>query len=340
MTMQRSDSAEETAAPTVDDPHGFLHRFAEVNGMRIHYVEEGEGPLVVLVHGIPYLWYMWRRQIRALAAAGYRVVAPDIRGFGRSGCPEQVQDCNVFDAVGDLVGLMGGLGETSAVVVGHDLGSFVAHAAAQLRPDLFHALAMLNTPVPPREPCRPSENWKKLEAETGTRFYQHYFQTPGEAERHMDADVRTTLRSIYYSVPGSAVGEERWRQFVAEGENFLDTVFDPEFLPGWLPEIALDYYVSEYSRTGFGPALNFYRNRDRIWEQSSFLDGLKLQQPSLFIGGAADPALDRFAPLYDRLESHLPNLRRKALLEGVGHSAAEEQPELVTGMLLAFLADL
>ncbi|MFD5810529.1 MULTISPECIES: alpha/beta fold hydrolase [unclassified Rhodococcus (in: high G+C Gram-positive bacteria)] len=324
----------------MDDPHGFLHRFAEVNGMRIHYVEEGEGPLVVLVHGIPYLWYMWRRQIRALAAAGYRVVAPDIRGFGRSGCPEQVQDCNVFDAVGDLVGLMGGLGETSAVVVGHDLGSFVAHAAAQLRPDLFHALAMLNTPVPPREPCRPSENWKKLEAETGTRFYQHYFQTPGEAERHMDADVRTTLRSIYYSVPGSAVGEERWRQFVAEGENFLDTVFDPEFLPGWLPEIALDYYVSEYSRTGFGPALNFYRNRDRIWEQSSFLDGLKLQQPSLFIGGAADPALDRFAPLYDRLESHLPNLRRKALLEGVGHSAAEEQPELVTGMLLAFLADL
>lgn len=326
--------------PLIDSPEGFSHRQVQTNGTRLHYVEEGSGPLVILLHGFPYLWYMWRRQIRALAAAGYRVAAPDIRGFGQSDAPTGPDAYAMIHCVGDLVGLVKELGETSAVVIGHDLGAWVAFAAAQMRPDLFRALGMLNTPVTPREAQRPSDSWQLLASRTGKRFYQQYFQQRGVADAELDADISRTLRSVYYSISGDALGEERWRLFIAAGETFLDTVFDPAELPSWLPEVAIDYYVSEYTRRGFAGPLGHYRARDRNWEQSAFLDGLKLRQPAIFIGGAADPAAEFFIPNYDRLEQHLPNLRTKVLLEGVGHSAAEERPQVVNEMLLAFLAEL
>ena len=158
------------------------------------------------------------------------------------------------------------------------------------------------------------------------------------ADAELDADIRRTLRSVYHLISGDALGEERCRLFIAEGEIFLDTVFDPAELPSWLPDVAIDYYVSEYTRRGFAGPLGHYRARDRNWEQSAFLDGLKLRQPAIFIGGAVDPAAEFFIPNYDRLEQHLPNLRTKGLLEGVGHSAAEERPQVVNEMLLAFLA--
>jgi pimeloyl-ACP methyl ester carboxylesterase len=154
----------------------------------------------------------------------------------------------------------------------------------------------------------------------------------------MNADIRQTLGSIFYSVSDSAVGDEHWRPFLSDGETALDTVSDPEQLPEWLPARALDYYVSEYERHGFTPPLNYYRCLDRCWEQTPFLDGLRQQQSSLFLGGAADTAREALTPTHDRLESHLPNLRQKVLLEGVGHSPAEEKPETVSRMLLEFLA--
>jgi len=319
---------------SVDDPQGFNHHFARTNGIDLHYVEEGQGPLVILLHGFPYLWYMWRRQIRALAAAGYRVVAPDIRGFGQSECSHQ--DCDMLHCVGDLVGLMQQLGESSAVIIGHDLGAWVAYTAAQTRPDLFRALGILNTPVTPRDAQPPSDGWKMLESKTGKRFYQEYFQH-AQAEQEMDADIRKTLRSIYYAISGDAQGAERWRLFIGKEENFLDTVFDPVQFPDWLTQQAQDYYVSQYSRNGFVGPLSHYRARDRNWQQSAFLEGCKIQQPSFFIGGAGDPAAELFMPNFDKLESHMPNLRSKTLLEGVGHSAAEEQPDQVNQLLLAFL---
>ena len=153
-----------------DDPDAFSHRFAEVNGIRMHYVEEGQGPLVILLHGFPYLWYMWRRQIPALAAAGFRVVAPDLRGFGQTDRPNEVESYDMSQAVGDMVGLVEALGEKSAVIVGHDLGAWVAQAAAMLRPDLFRALVMLNTPVPPRGKVRPTVGLWEMEK---GRVYHH-----------------------------------------------------------------------------------------------------------------------------------------------------------------------
>ena len=116
----------------VDDPLDFTHRLLQANGIDLHFGEEGKGPLVILLHGFPYLWYMWRRQIRALSAAGYRVVAPNIRGFGQSECPAESDACDMLHSVGDLVGLMQGSGETSAVIIGHDLGAWVAYGETHL----------------------------------------------------------------------------------------------------------------------------------------------------------------------------------------------------------------
>lgn len=323
-----------------DDPEGFTHRFADVNGIRMHYVEQGQGPLVILLHGFPYLWYMWRRQIPALAAAGYRVVAPDQRGFGQSDRPDEVEAYDISQSVGDVVGLLKALGEKSAVIVGHDLGAWVAQAAAMLRPDLFRALVMLSTPVPPRGKVKPTVG---LRAMAKGRVYHHlYFQERGKPDRELAEDTRKTLRSVHFSVSGSAVGAERWRLFIEPGEPILNAFTDPKELPRWLSSRAIDYYVDEYTRTGFTGALNHYRCRDRNWEITSYLDGALVQQPSMFIGGAADPSLElnEMQALYGQLETYLPKLRKKVLLPGVGHSAAEEDVPAVNDLILGFLTTL
>ncbi|WP_218190671.1 alpha/beta fold hydrolase [Pseudomonas sp. R37(2017)] len=320
-----------------DDPDAFTHRFAEVNGIRMHYVEEGQGPLVILLHGFPYLWYMWRRQIPALAAAGFRVVAPDQRGFGRTDRPDAVEAYDISQSVGDVVGLMTALGETSAVIVGHDLGAWVAQAAAMLRPDLFRAVVMLNTPVPPRGKVKPTVALQEM---AKGRVYHHlYFQERGKPDRELASDTRKTLRSVFYSVSGSAVGAERWQLFLEAGEPILNAFTDPKEFPSWLSPRAIDYYVAEYTRSGFTGALNHYRCRDRSWEITAFLDGAVVRQPSLFIGGAADPSGESAAVrgVYDQLEAYLPALWKKVLLPGIGHSAAEEDASQVNDLILQFL---
>jgi pimeloyl-ACP methyl ester carboxylesterase len=323
-----------------DDPAAFNHCFADVNGIRMHYIDEGQGPLVILLHGFPYLWYMWRRQIVALAAAGFRVVVPDQRGFGQSDRPDAIESYDMSQSVGDMVGLMAALGETSAVIVGHDLGAWVAQAAAMLRPDLFRGLVMLNTPVPPRGKIRPTVALQEM---AKGRVYHHlYFQQSGKPDRELASDPRKTLRSVFYSVSGSAVGAERWRLFVEPGEPILNAFTEPKEFPSWLSARAIDYYVAEYTRTGFTGALNYYRCRDRNWEITAFLDGAVVRQPSLFIGGAADPSLEpiEIRALYHRLDTYLPGLQKKVLLPGVGHAAAEESVDQVNELLLEFLEQL
>ncbi|CAG4900902.1 Epoxide hydrolase A [Paraburkholderia saeva] len=147
------------------------------------------------------------------------------------------------------------------------------------------------------------------------------------------------MRSIYYSVSGSAVGAERWRLFVEAGEPLLNAFTEPKEFPSWLSARAIDYYVDEYTRTGFTGAINYYRCRDRNWEITAFLDGAVVRQPSLFIGGAADPSIEpvEIRSLYDGLDTWLTGLQKKVLLPGVGHAAAEESVDQVNGLLLEFL---
>ncbi|MFP3646432.1 alpha/beta fold hydrolase [Paraburkholderia sp. SIMBA_054] len=323
-----------------DDPAAFNHCFAEVNGIRMHYIDEGQGPLVILLHGFPYLWYMWRRQIGVLAEAGFRVVVPDQRGFGQTDRPDSIEAYDMSQSVGDMVGLMKALDEKTAVIVGHDLGAWVAQAAAMLRPDLFRGLVMLNTPVPPRGKVKPTVGLREM---AKGRVYHHlYFQQIGKPDRELASDPRKTLRSIFYSVSGSAVGTERWRMFIEAGEPILNAFTEPKEFPSWLSARAIDYYVDEYTRTGFTGALNHYRCRDRNWEITAFLDGAVVRQPSLFIGGTADPSLEpiEIRGIYDQFDTYLSGLQKKVLLPGVGHAAAEESVDQVNELLLEFLGQL
>ncbi|MBA5606935.1 alpha/beta hydrolase [Duganella sp. FT3S] len=323
-----------------DDPSRLQHRELILNGLRWHCVVEGEGPLLILLHGFPYLWYEFRHQIPALAAAGYRVVAPDLPGFGGSETPTELERGDMMHLVGDLVSMMQLLHAPSAVLIGHDAGSHIAFAATQMRPDLFRGAVFLSSPPMPRSLAKPSVAWGEQRQRTGTRFYQDYFSSPAEAVPELDANIRTSLSSMMYSVSGSAQGQERWRLDIGVDERFLDTVHKPKVLPDWLSTRAIDYYVAEYSRAGFAAPLNLYRVRDHNWEQTAYLAGMCPTLPALFIGGAADPALDRFIPVYDNLERHLPGLRSKTLLDGVGHAVPEEAPERLNTLLLDFLATL
>lgn len=143
-----SSAAAAEGSTNVDDPQGFDHRFADVNGIRMHYVEEGKGPLVILLHGYPFLWYLWRHQIKDVAAAGYRVVAPDQRGYGQTQCPEEVNLYDMTHVVGDVVGLIKALDSKSAVLVDQDWGSPVVYNTTLMRPDLVRGVVMMCSPRP------------------------------------------------------------------------------------------------------------------------------------------------------------------------------------------------
>src|SRR5215813_4086448 len=176
----------------------FAHRFVNTNGIRMHYVEQGSGPLVVMCHGWPESWYSWRHQISALAEAGFRAVAPDQRGYGQTDAPEPIESYNIFNLVGDIVGLVDSLGESRVIVVGHDWGAPVAWNCALLRPDIFRACALLSVPYVPRGSTRPSIGRKALEG-NDKNFYQEYFQQPGKVEAELDADPRKSMAMILYS---------------------------------------------------------------------------------------------------------------------------------------------
>ena len=209
-----------------------------------------------------------------------------------------------------------------------------------MRPDLFSGLVMLNTPVPPRGKIRPTVALREM---AKGRVYHHlYFQQVSKPDRELAADPRKTLRSVYYSISGDAIGNERWRLFIEPGEFILNAFTEPKDFPLWLSPRAIDFYVDEYARTGFTGALNYYRCRDRNWEITSFLDGAVVRQPSMFIGGDSDPSLEliEMRGVDHRLDTYLPGLWKKVLLPGIGHSAAEESADQVNELIVAFLGQL
>src|SRR5581483_9328651 len=169
---------------------GIAQRTLHTNGITMRIAEQGEGPLVVLLHGFPETWYSWRHQLGALAEAGYHVVAPDQRGYGRTDAPAEPERYTMLHLVGDVIGLLGALGEANAVVVGHDWGAPVAWNTALLRPDRVRGVDGLSVPYRPRGPV---STLTATRARLGERFYQAYFQAPGVCYAERARDVCTTL---------------------------------------------------------------------------------------------------------------------------------------------------
>jgi pimeloyl-ACP methyl ester carboxylesterase len=311
------------------------HRTVETNGIRMHVAEQGTGPLVILCHGFPESWYSWRHQLAALAAAGFHAVAPDMRGYGQTDAPAEIEAYTLLHLVGDMVGLVGALGETSAVIAGHDWGAPVAWHAALLRPDRFRAVIGLSVPFRPRGSVRPTAVMPQTDEAI---FYQLYFQTPGVAEAELERDVRATMRRLAYSGSGNA-SERGNVAMVRRGGGFLDHTTDPETLPPWLTGADIDFYAGEFARTGFRGGLNWYRNIDRNWELLAPFAGAVVTVPALYVAGDRDlvvrfPGMDQ---LIANLSRFVPQLRRTVMLPGCGHWTQQERAPEVNALMLEFL---
>ncbi|MBO1418602.1 alpha/beta fold hydrolase [Streptomyces sp. FH025] len=314
------------------------HTHVEVNGVRLHLAEQGEGPLLLLLHGFPESWYSWRHQFAPLAEAGYRVVAPDQRGYARSSRPESVDAYSLLHLVGDVTALIRALGEERAVLVGHDWGALVAWATAALRPDVVRGVAALGVPPSTAGPVPVSVSREKF----GDGFFQVYFQEPGRADAELAADPRSTFRRV---LGGGAPDGEPQPWVVPEGLGLLDTVPEPERLPSWLAEKDVEAFVADYAPHGeraFTGALNWYRNIDRNYELMAAFADRRIEAPVLYVVGEQD--LINVMITRDAQESRLkeltPRLHRHVRLPGTGHWTQQERPAEVTEALLDFLKHL
>jgi pimeloyl-ACP methyl ester carboxylesterase len=316
------------------------HRFIETNGIRMHIAEQGEGPLVILCHGFPEGWYVWRHQMAALADAGYHVVAPDQRGYGSTDCPPQVEDYHILNLTADIVGLVHALGEERATLVGHDWGAVVAWTCAVLRPDVFPALGLLSVPYFGYHWSDPHPTTAMREMVGDKEFYQLYFQEPGKAEAELEADIRKSLAMFFYAASGDAPPEDRWRFVFEKTETLLQTGGHPKTLPAWLTEADLDVFVHAFKTSGFRGGLNWYRNFDRMWELTRFLAGAKIHQPSMFLAGELDVTMAMYHPQYLAMGETMPGLRQSTVLPSVGHWIQQERPAETNAALLSFLGSL
>ena len=321
------------------------HRVVETNGIRMHIAESGAGPLVVLCHGFPESWYSWRHQLNALAEAGFHAVAPDMRGYGQTQAPEDIEQYTLFHLAGDMVGLLDALGAETAVIAGHDWGAPVAWHAALLRPDRFRGVIGLSVPFRPRHSARPTSMMPQTE---DALFYQLYFQSPGVAEAEFQRDVRVSLRSILYSASGDAPRRENATApagdvaMVPRRAGFLSRLVNPVSLPQWLTEADVDFYVSEFTRTGFRGPLNWYRNIDRNWELLAPMVGARVTVPALYVAGDRDLVLSfrGMDQVIANLSKFVPQLRGTLLLPGCGHWTQQEKALEVNQAVVDFVRRL
>jgi pimeloyl-ACP methyl ester carboxylesterase len=317
-------------------------RTIETNGIHLHIAEQGEGPLVVLCHGFPESWYSWRHQLAALSAAGFRAVAPDMRGYGRSDRPEAIDQYTLLHLVGDMAGLLDAIGAEQAVIAGHDWGAPVAWHAALLRPDRFRAVIGLSVPFWPRRPIKPTSAMPRRD---DAMFYQLYFQEPGVAEAELERDARQTIVKLLFAASGDMPrghGGGGGVGMVPRDGGFLTGMPSPATLPAWLSEADVDFYAGEFKRTGFRGGLNWYRNIDRNWELMAPFAGAKVTVPALYMAGDRDlvVAFRGMDQVIANLTQNVTQLRDTIMLPGCGHWTQQERAAEVNAAIIDFLRRL
>jgi pimeloyl-ACP methyl ester carboxylesterase len=323
------------------DVSAITHRMIQANGIRLHIAEQGEGPLVVMCHGFPECWYSWRHQLTALSASGFHAVAPDMRGYGRSDRPEAIDQFTLLHLVGDMVGVLDALGVEQAVIAGHDFGAGVAWTAALLRPDRFRAVIALSVPFRPRSSVMPTSVMPRSDSAI---FYQLYFQVPGVAENELERDVRQTFVKLLFSASGDAPRDTQIGSvgMVPRNGSILAGMMMPAALPAWLREADIDFYASEFARTGFRGGLNWYRNIDRNWELLAPFAGTKVTVPALYMVGDRDLVVSfrGMDQVIANLVDDVPRLRGKIMLPGCGHWTQQERASDVNATMIDFLRQL
>jgi len=284
------------------------HRNVEANGIRIHLVEEGQGFPVILCHGFPELWYSWRYQIPALAASGFRAIAPDLRGYGETDKPSEIEAYDIHHLVADMSGLLDALGLEKAVIVGHDWGGVIAWQMAVAQPERVERVVSLNVPYLGRAGLPPTEVIKNYP--DGRFKYVLFLQEPGRAEAVWGSDLEMSIGQIVRSVAAR---------------------------PDFLPTEELLVYVEAFRKGGLSGPINYYRNIDRNWETTTHLADKPVLCRALMIMAEKDPILS--PDLAEGMERWVPNLK-KALIKDCGHWTQQEKPEEVNTLLIDFLADL
>lgn len=290
-----------------------------------------DGPAVVLAHGFPELAYSWRHQVPALAEAGFHVLAPDQRGYGRSSRPEPVDAYDIVRLTDDLVAVLDETGQEQGTFVGHDWGAMVVWALALRYPERCRGVAALSVPFMRRSRNLPTEAMRKRFA--GMFFYMLFFQEPGVADADLGADVDRTMRSMLAGLDGGGADA-----FADDERGFVERLPVPTELPAWIGEPEVRHYVETFTRSGFTGGLNWYRNQDRNWTLMEPHHDQHVVVPATLIGGAADPVLAITPPSVQ--DGWLDDDRGVTVIPAVGHWVQQEAPAEVNAALLEFLSGL
>ncbi len=316
-------------------------RLIKTDGLVQQVLEDGEGPLVLLIHGFPELGVSWRAQVAALAQAGYRAVAPDMRGYGGTDKPTGPKNHTLLHLVGDMVDLVRALGCDTCVVVGHDWGAPVAWHCALLRPDVFTAVAGLSVPFQPRRTKGPpTAAMAAITRKAGLGdLYISRFQAP-DAHVALDADPATTLRKLFWAYDGATSADQRSTGFMPDGVDLLDTVDDGATLPPWMEAAHFEDYVAAFSAGGFCGPLDWYRALDLNWSLTAFVQDQRIAVPALFVVGQDDPVRHYAGAHEAGLKDWAPGLRGQVVLPGAGHWIQQERAQEVNALLLDFLRGL
>ncbi|KAH0730491.1 hypothetical protein KY290_001497 [Solanum tuberosum] len=309
------------------------HKTVAVNGINMHFVEIGEGPIVLFIHGFPECWYSWRHQMSFMAKQGYRAVAPDLRGYGdTTGAPnDDPSKFTTLDIVGDLVELLNNIApqEEKVFVVGHDWGAVVSWALCLYRPDKVKAFVCLSVAFNPRNPVKkPLETLRKV---YGDDYYVVRFQEPGEIEEEFaQIGTKTVLEKMLTIRDPEPLK-------LPKGKPFDDS---PVILPPWLTETDVDYYATKYEHTGFTGGLNYYRALDLNWELTAPWTGAKIEVPVKFIVGDLDLTYNsagvKFYINKGGLKKNVPLLEDVVILKGVAHFLQQEKPDEVNEHIHVF----
>jgi pimeloyl-ACP methyl ester carboxylesterase len=314
-------------------------------GVQIRAAVEGEGPLVLMVHGFPESWYSWRHQIEPIAKAGFKACAIDVRGYGGSQKFDRVEDYAMERMIADIIGVGDALSPGEKfILLGHDWGAPMVWQTALTRPDRIAAvgaMSVIHSGVPERSF---DDVIRELFDDNNVFFYQSYFRPVGQAEAVFDANPRDFLRRFYYVGSGDIdLTKLAGTPPKTSADNLLDGLPDPDPFPTWLSDQDLDYYVGEFERSGFFGPLSRYRNHTPDFHFLQPFKDRKVEQPAFFIAGDKDGAFTAFGMAADplaTLRANVPNLEEAHVLEGCGHWTQQERPDEVNAKLTPWLVSL
>jgi len=305
-------------------------RFVETNGIRMAVYEQGQGPAVILLHGFPELAYSWRRQLPALAAAGYRAIAPDQRGYGQTECPQQVDDYRIQALASDIEGLLDSLQLPRATFIGHDWGALLLWHMALVCPERIERQVILNIPFYARPPIDPIASMRE---KLGNDFYIVNFQDSDEADRVFAADP---ARFIATMMRTGQITRERYDLLPAERKVLSLLAVMARAEPTGEPLLSSeehDYFANAFHNSGFTGPINWYRNWSKNWAS---LEGVSqtVRVPTLFIGAADDVLI---APGHiAAMRQHVTDLEIH-VIENCGHWTQQEKPREVNKLILEWL---